>query len=677
MAQVILGGAAGGVRNTFRDVRTQVYAKRAVGDDWTYLPYLTCLSAEVAAGPSVGTAEFAWTFGTVTRAETRVAEVFSTYFLNRAYVKVEVSNGWGSVPIWYGVVESEQVRPWGNVGIATGKQTFVAYELSQLLDRCAVVGSYITLTGGTQYVDETLVFNGATNGRRELYKNRLNGVFGANVSAQLWSAWDVLDYVFTRFVNGQFGITFVGHGTAQEALTSTWERWDFRGMTPKQILDVLVDRKKGLGWRITPEDDLSTVYVHVFSQLAEDVAVGDGFVPANENQTDLQFAGYRDVEATYHFGELTHYDLVRVQGGPIYSTASFSYADGTLEEHWTTAAQVAYDAGSEKEGATAEENDVRRLENDLAAVYQRHKVPDEWDGLVGDGEGGAKVSALPRCGEDGVIYTDAVGYGWRGGKRFERELPWEAARGDAAWSETNAELLMALFKYEDPAPIDPENVGEIWARAEALYQQDVNGARVTPEDTDLSVSLDYVINHFFALGHFNEETAGASKYSPKIDYRSLVVTARLRTDERLKLVARVPTVEFLETGKTKDIFVPEAIAEYVCPGTITGVLDGAPARLYNGFLRDDTYRLGRVLALALAFYGLVRCTLSFEARKISVAYPVGTLVRNTVGPEGVTGVGTVVTRQRWEFTSGGQRTSWQTGYEELDFVSGAAGGEGE
>ena len=70
---------------------------------------------------------------------------------------------------------------------------------------------------------------------------------------------------------------------------------------------------------------------------------------------------------------------------------------------------------------------------------------------------------------------------------------------------------MALFKYEDPAPIDPENVGEIWARAEALYQQDVNGARVTPEDTDLSVSLDYVINHFFALGHFNEETAGASK----------------------------------------------------------------------------------------------------------------------------------------------------------------------
>jgi hypothetical protein len=155
-----------------------------------------------------------------------------------------------------------------------------------------------------------------------------------------------------------------------------------------------------------------------------------------------------------------------------------------------------------------------------------------------------------------------------------------------------------------------------------------------------------------------------------------VVTARLRTDERLKMVARVPTVDWAETGKTKDIFLPDAIAEYVCPGTITAIVDGAPARTTSGFLRDDTYRLGQVLALAVAFYGLVRCTLSFESGKFSLAYPVGTLVRNTVGPEGVTGVGTVVTRQAWDFTSGAQKTSWATGYEELDFARAGVGGEG-
>lgn len=669
MAQVSLGGAGALVRNRFREVRTHVYAKRAVGDDWTYLPYLTCTSCEVVAGPGVGSATFEWTFGRVFRAEVKLTEAYSTYFLNRAYVKVLVSNGWDTAPVWYGVVESEQVRPWGNVGLATGKQTFTAYEVSHLLDRCAVVGSYVT-GGGIRLIDETLVFNGAQSGRQELFPNRIGTYFGVNSNSTYWSAWQVLDYVFSNFVNGQYGITFIGHGTAQEVLTQTYERWDLRGMTPKQILDVLVDRKRGLGWRVVCEDDLSVVWIHVFSQLAESVAVGEGYVPANENQTDLVFAGYRDVEPAYHFGELSHYDLVRVVGGPIYSTCSFSFADSTLAENWVYETQLTYEAGSEKEGASAYEHDTRRRENDLTAVFQRFKVPIDWDGYVGDGEGGALVSALPVCGLDGVIYTDELAAGWRPGKRFERELAWDVPADADDWTERNPELLLAFMQYPDPNAEDPETADTIWARAEDLTQLDMGGVRVIPAESDLGVELGYVINHFFALNAWDEEVAAPSNYTARVDYMTLVITGRFKTDERLKMVARVPSVEWAETGKTKDIFVPELIAEFVAPGTITGVVDGAPHRAFSGLVRDDTLRLQRVLALAVAFFGLVRCTLSFDAKKVSLAYPVGTLVRNTVGPEGVTGVGTVVTRQRWDFVPGGQRTSWQTGYEELDFGAG-------
>lgn len=679
MGQVILGGAAGGVRNVFREVRTHVYAKAAVGDDWTYLPFLTCTRCENVAGPGVGTAEFTFTFGQVRRAETRVYELFSTFFLNRAYVKVVVSNNWGSVPIWYGVVESEQVRPWGDGEVATGKQVFTAYEVSHLLDRCAVVGSYVAVEGGgVAFVDETLVFNGQQNGRSALFPNRWGlgfGVPGEDLR-EYWTAWQVLDYVFAGFVNDSYGIQFIGHGTAQEALAATVERWDFRGMTAKQILDLLVDRKRGLGWCVVPEDDLSVVYIHVFSGLAEGVAAGEGaYVPPNENQVDLEFAGYRDVEPVYHFGELTHYDLVRVVGGPIYTTASFSFADGTLEKNWDDSAETAYKAGSDIEGASAYQHDTRRKEQDLTAVYQRFRVPGTWDGVAGDGEGGFGGNALPVCTLDGLLTDAAQAVGYRPGKRFERELPWDVESAAAGWTEFNREPLLAFLSYADPNPPDPENVGTVWARAEDLTQLDMSGARVVPDEGEMGIELNYVINHFFALNHFSTEDVGTgeSLYTPRVDYETLIVTARFRTDERLKLVARVPTVEFLETGKTKDIFVEEAIGEWVTPGTVYTVTEGALQSAAAGWRRDDMEMLGRVAALAVAFFGQVRATLSFEVGKVSVAYPVGTLVRNTVGPEGVTGVGTVVTRQGWEFGSGGQRTVWQTGYEELDFGLAARG----
>jgi hypothetical protein len=625
------------------------------------------------AGPGVGTATLTWDFGYIRRAETRTFQTFTPYYLNRMYVAVETLNKWGAFQTWVGVVENEQVRPWGNATLTTGEQTFTAYELHHLLDRYPIRGAYVNngLGGGTQYIKENLVFNGSMSGRSDLFANQLvgGGVFFVGPNSVFWSDWDILNYVFNNYVNAAFGITFEGLGEAQVALQTSYRRLDPKGMTPKQILDTLVDRRRGLGYTIQT-NGAGTVYIYVFSQLAEATGAGYSYVPANENQAVLWFAGYRDAEVEYSFGEVTHYDEVVVEGGNVFTTGTVSIADGTLEPAWDSTEETDYkdaDIGD----VEIWRKDAYRREEQFDNVFQGFRVPSGWDAFLGDGIGGEQYNALPSVDLDGQIYPDIQAAAFRAGKRFERDLPWESPLATST-SEPEYAKAFAVCSFPDPDFVDdPEDEEDaattLYAFTEVIEKLKMRGTSLELADGLLGMTLRPTINHTLALNHWDTEVQ-ESEEDPKLDYETLMLTARFKTDEKLGVYSRIPTSEFLETGKTKVIYMPECRAEYVVPGTVSGVVDGELVRAYSGLLRDDTYRIYMAAAMAVSWYGQVRATLAFRARGISVAYGVGTLIAATEGPEGVTQVGTPVTSVQWNFTPGQQGTSWQTGFSEMDFA---------
>ena len=213
-----------------------------------------------------------------------------------------------------------------------------------------------------------------------------------------------------------------------------------------------------------------------------------------------------------------------------------------------------------------------------------------------------------------------------------------------------------------------------YSLVETIESLDSLGTQIEPLSNALGFLMRGSINHVVAKNHWDVESEAApaaTSTPPQIDYETLIFTGRVQLSERLKVYWWVPGAWASQTGRVKLIEVPEAIFEYVVPGTVIDVEEGELIQHEGGGLRSDYSYLQGIAAQAAMWHASVRASVSWTQPKIRLGFPVGALVEGMEGPEGITMIGSPITRVAWNFEDSNQMTSVSTGFEELDYRRGA------
>lgn len=644
-------------------VGADVYVKWNWEDEWQFLPFLTPVNATEAAAPSVGQATFRYDFGPVYYPEVGDFDDWLYYTINGAFVAVVVYDYYGEALLWVGIIDMETVRPFGDDTVPAGEQIFTAFSLEHMLDRRPIMGAYTT----AGYIDTPMRFNkrrgrGAADfGNKDTFDN----VFGEDGIA--WTNLDIADYVVDNFAPAS--IEWIGVGQTL-GLTSVAEEMSLDGLTVFEALNRLIDRRRGLSWCCVTTGD-GPVYIYVFSMSPFSFGMEGAIIEANENQVIVDFTGYRNVQPVITFNNLATFDTIEVRGGPITTTMSLSYMDGTLQEGWTPEAQADYEAGSTDPEADVEDHDAARGAEIYDAVFSKHRLVDDWAGVSGDGEGTSElVNAIPGYWADGTPDEALLGTFFRPDKVFMRTLPIAVEGTDSDAPEFRRALVVALVDVEgtyDPADEDTPDE-RVWAYVDKLRDlgSDFESLGVGIGDRDLSVIVRGRPAHLFAKFRVGEDFDAMTATPPQVDYLTMIATVQMATDMRIRATWITPGLR--ATGRTKLIEDPDAQAWYVVPGTVIDVQDGGLIRHAGGWERDDSPRLRQKAVLAAAWYSVQRAQLEYTLETLGIGMPVGTMIAGVVGPEGYTEIGTVVTQRQWSFLPNGEcRTVVTTGHAEIDF----------
>jgi hypothetical protein len=148
---------------------------------------------------------------------------------------------------------------------------------------------------------------------------------------------------------------------------------------------------------------------------------------------------------------------------------------------------------------------------------------------------------------------------------------------------------------------------------------------VTPHE--LAVLLEVSPNHIMADGVYTGECTGAEE--SKYDYRTMILTATIETDDRLRVEWELPkrTDDGPEIELT--LYLPDAEVWYVAKGTVKGLKDDGTLDIEDAAktLRDDSELLVSAAALAKAWYGVARASIECALHGIQLSPTVGQMIK--------------------------------------------------
>ena len=629
--------------------RVYVQARPDWQSEWQWRPYVYALQASQQASPQGSYAVLAYDYGTILREDRLGFRSYWPIALNGWYVRLIIDNGWSdTLPIiWVGYVVDEEDDG--------GRQTFRAVGLEHFLET-RIAHSW-TRDG---QIDRALKFNEtgargqglignayapATPDETLTYPSSL--VFGGKAR---WTNLDIIKYLISRALADSpvpwllSGLDDDGSpmSNATHMLADRYEVHDLYGMTVREALDRLIDRRLGVGWRVrtTPE---GYAYIEPFSLFDSNYHVGEKHILPNESLTELALDGLLDIEPRIRFSDLNRWDKVIVRGGPIYSTATWcaipaadEYAP--LKSDWPYALEQDYQ--------NAADDDERRSER-FETVYCRFRVPQDWDWTMGG------HALVPTIEEDGTCNFAVPGVAHWPGHVFERELP----------LPTNKETGLDVDREDLRRPLlfcfEPES--QTYQLLDRLIVDDQEYP--TPfyfSDRELAFTIRPRINHLFASLHWTPPE-GATDIEPVIAYDSLYLTAMVETDARLSVQVDLQDA----ASRVLYIDVPDAVAWYVVPGTVIDVKGADKVEHEGGFMRNDVARLHAIASFAAAWYGKSRQTIDLTIKTLSISHPVGSLIVAASSGGYTIPIRTAVTSREWDFVHGTTRI--KTGFDELRF----------
>lgn len=615
-----------------------VQAKNAWADDWESIPYLQPLSASLGAAPSVSSAELIYHYGFIKREDSHQFQYWTPRALMNAYVRILAYDHGDRATLFVGVVQDMRFDVYGSTGgEPAGNQRLTAYGMEHLLDRRSIFGG----EWDTGVVADTLPkFNKRGGYGLRVLGNRSagTGAGGYHVFSRdgyLWSAADILNYLLSR--HAPEGVTYYVND-ATGVLSNLYGVYSFEGLTLKQAVDKLVDRRRGLGWCIRLWGDAPVI--HIFSTLDVDIACGDWVFPANGEQLSVAWDTNILVDnAGIDISQAPVYDAVVVQGRPLKAAFTASFGSG-IEAGWTVGEETAYKnigAGL----SSGVEADKLRSSTAIEHVYQRFVISDDF-GIAASFDDNGNFSAQ-FVANQGPITAPLL-----------RSLPILAPGSTADWPE-----------FADPAVYVSHPKDGRYYEVHNLGGADSPNASYRMLDHRPGFQLRAKLPHVFGNGSFNPDTDGVTGTPPAYDYATLVATLGIETDIRPRVV--VDLGRQMETARTLVIEVYDAEFWWIAPGTVTGLSEaGELVQSLGEVARDDTGKLRAIAAMARAWYSGQRSVIRWTEHQLLSGFPLGAMIRSASSSWHMEPVNTVVTSVVYDCQA--TSTTIQTGWGELDFA---------
>lgn len=662
------------VAPTITDVPAlRVSTRSAWTDSWLELDYAQPLRVTNVAAPGISSAVIQYDYGSVKREDATSFANVNPLDLKGFFVKIEaVTDPGGSETVealFYGYVPAETIRPdssYGDTDQASGVYFAEAYGLEYLLDNRKIYGAATDAgtSGAFASIRHTPVFNEQTDRGLSSAGNRSTSQLTIGSGAtertayvfsndgEFWTGTDIAEYVLEWFGAGPSSgdMPHIELG-GQFSLLAYWQpvRMDLEGLTVREALNRVIDRRRGVGWCIRVIEDpegTDVVDVHVFSTIGTSVTEDTITIAANTEIFSLTLDdNIRIQNVSLKIEQHSKYGWVYVRGAPLTSVFTLSMTIH-LEEGWSAAEQTAYDAAT----------DEARSTDKYRHVYTRFVVPDDYDFLA---------NVNPTVELDGTVDTLDVAPMRVWGRKLLRQLPLvkPATRDGGALIESEFREPFAVMKHPAPAgAVDPQYL--MIDRLEAIG---LPSANVRMLDHGLGVEILPPFNHAFALNNFS----GDSQNLPAVDYTTLEVTVAMETDEHLRYVSQIAGSS--EPDRILYIDIPDAQLWIIKDGTITDIAnDGSLIEQSgNAVLRTDVARLKSIAALAKAWYSVQRGVLSYDYEGVLTSFPVGGYIGTVLAGGYVEDVESPITAVSYNLTD--FSTSIATGFEELDLEAFARG----
>lgn len=700
-----LGGQIQPVNRT-TILQTIVSTKERWGDAWEEAPYLQPRRAVEAASPSEPYAEFVYDYGQLKREHEFQFTTYDPVELIGRFILIEVipegdgvyRPGRDRQPLWIGRIIDEHTEHQGadaTTFVERGVQVLRATGIDHELRRRRLSGAVVLQAKGSREpgsfsvgepepveINRALTFNdrrrfgGSDKGNRSTNLHDTGNAYGPiethlfSADGELWSNLDIWTYFRGRHhpPHPPVGPAFTPSGQYDDLDNIIGRSIRYEGRTFAEMLDVLIDRRRGFGWTVRANpDDLERVFVHVFSHFGRAINARGVEFTANPEQITLRFDDDLLAEPVVtRVSEANLYDRIEVLGAPVLSCFSLSFAstftggDENLERGWTDGEEDAYLTANSSGSSDPDLNDAVRQGDEFERVFQLFRPVRGWDWCAGDPTEAPPVSHIgwcnPRVTKSGVLSipggnTDPSGY-FNHHRSFERFLPILQA---AAADDAEPELRRPFAILPDPA-----GSGRYHFIERPPEGQPSGHLRMA--DSELGVVVSYSPNHILALTDWSDPAP--TNHDPVWDYRDLILTVAARTDERLRVFEDVTSVG--ADGRVLTIEIPDAEAWWVVRGTVIDVQNGDLV-LHTGDMevRNDRDELNQILVLAWSWYAQERRAISITYKDLVLVAPVGTYIKEIASANGSLPAGTVVTRREWDFQRG--RTKIETEFANLDF----------
>ncbi|MBN46287.1 MULTISPECIES: hypothetical protein [unclassified Methylophaga] len=615
-----------------------VQVKRRWADDWTTENYLQPISANLSIAPDISAASFIYHYGEIKREDLNEFTVFDPANLANQYVRIVVDDQ----QVFIGVLMDDQFDLMGSLnGNPSGDQSMTAYGLEHLLDRAAVAGAE-TATGIIQFSPAFNLaekYGGIISGNRSAEPTE-DGYYVFDNNDARWSNLDILRYIIN--VHSDFGFT-LGLSGQFDVLADVYGVYWFEGLTIRQVIDKLVDRRRGLGWYLWSNGE--NVSVHIFTVFERDIGFANVLIPGNPDQYEFNMDSLDVQKATISQSQSQLYDRILVQGARAQTVFTLSVSEGDLVPAWNEQDKQAY---INVEGDTNEAKDDERQSDRFEAVFQRFMLSTDWDSRAGNGNGGQRSPVLPLLDSKANIIAESADKVMQIRRPFLRSLPFMDSKG-----QTIPPLVLVKLQVDGA-----DKWFQIDAGSKALKTAK---SSVRMLDDEPGFTLKPAINHALAAGNFFADTDN-SETDAVVDYETLTATVSIETDTRPTVVVDITPDS--DNTRTLVLTIYDAEFWYATPNTVTGVKDGRFEQHSGGVLRDDTDKLRYLAALAAGWYSQRRSAVTLTTNNLMASLRPGILITSAATSWHKEPVGTVLSRINFDFEN--RTTTLMTGHAELD-----------
>ena len=216
-----------------------------------------------------------------------------------------------------------------------------------------------------------------------------------------WSTRNIIDYIVSFHGSNLFDaladeltLSFdIDQNTQDLTVWSEPPDVEVHGRSVYEVLNQLIDRKRGLFWFLEMSEDESKldVVVETFNDAEAELPASERRLPANRNIVSLMFSSAPNAGTVVNTTNTEKkYEQVIVTGRRRGSVFTIQEDDGSLEAGWTEDQETDYQNGAQDwlgyAAATNEKkqqaNDSVRRSPELRDVYTAFQVPVDWDGTV-------------------------------------------------------------------------------------------------------------------------------------------------------------------------------------------------------------------------------------------------------------------------------------------------------